>query len=182
MPYHLKSMFKRYSDIKFGRNENEYNPFTLGQRNNGKMDFFRRLFTHSGKEDMFSEYTQGLSKLQQLSVENEFLHPMKYASIMRSIEGEVNNVMKKTFASTIDVDTGNIYPIPSHNFSNNPVYAMLGAGLSTNYGYQINTAKRFTGYQKNMLKRLFDQGNQFLESKSDSWDALKKQAKIQGKC
>ena len=47
------------------------------------------------------------------------------ACLGKVLEGEVNNVMKKTFSSTIDVDTGNVYPIQSHNFSNNPVYAMF---------------------------------------------------------
>ena len=92
------------------------------------MDFFRRLFTVSGQEATFEEYTGGLSKLSQLSMENEYMHPMKYAAIMRSIESKANEGMKMAFTSTVDVETGRQYPIPSASFSNNPINAFLGGG------------------------------------------------------
>ena len=181
MPYYLKSMYSKYTNLRFGKSEDMYNPFTLGQRNNGKMDFFRRLFTVSGQEATFEEYTGGLSKLSQLSMENEYMHPMKYAAIMRSIESKANEGMKMAFTSTVDVETGRQYPIPSSSFSNNPIYALLGGGRSTTYGYQINTNKIFSSYQKNMMKRLFDQANQFSETKSERWDNLMKETEIAGK-
>ena len=58
---------------------------------------------------------------------------------------------------------------------------MLGGGRHTNYGYKINTAKNFTSYQKSMMKALFDQGNQVSKSRSNSWDLMWKEQKLQGK-
>jgi hypothetical protein len=181
MPYFMQSMFRKYSEIKFNKQQNEYNPFSLGQRKNGKMDFFRRLFIASGQEDMFTEYTEGLSKLSQLSIENELMHPMKYMSIMRNIESKANEVMEKVFTSTMDIQTGKEYPIPSSAFSNNPIYILLGGSKAKKYGYSLNSARNFTSYQKDMFKRLFDQGNQVLESKTNIFKDMMKEHEMLGK-
>jgi hypothetical protein len=122
-----------------------------------------------------------LSGLNQLSMENGYMHPMKYNAIMKSIEVKANDLMKGVFSGTIDPNTNREFPIPSHAFENNPVYILLGGARQTNYGYKINTAKQFTSYQKNMMKSLFDQGNQLFESKSNLWDSIHKEYKHQGK-
>ena len=179
MPYHLKSMFNRYTDVKFGRSSDNYSPFSFGPRRNSKIDFFRRLFGTAGQDKQFDEYIDGLSRLDQLSMENEFMHPMKFAALMGNVEASANELMKDVFPASTGFNTTQ-FPVPSTKFENNPQYIMLGGGRHTNYGYKINTAKNFTSYQKSMMKALFDQGNQVSKSRSNKWDLMHKEHKFQG--
>ena len=132
MPYFLNNAFKKYTDLRFSKVSNEYNPFSFGIRENGQMDFMRRLFNMTGQGEAFREYTEGLSKLNQMSIENGYIHPMKYASIMHSIEGKANEMMKHAFPGVMDVSTGNVIPLSKAHMSNNPIYVLLGGGNTTN--------------------------------------------------
>ena len=107
------------------------------------------------------------------------MHPMKYAAIMKGIENNASELMTNVFPGTVGA-SGKQFPIPSTSFENNPTYILLGGGRHTNYGYRINTAKQFSSYQKNMMKTLFDQGNQLSKSKNDAWDSMWKEDKLQG--
>ena len=134
----------------------------------------------TGEGEVFREYTEGLSKLNQLSIENGYMHPMKYSAIMHSIEGKANEMMKHAFPGIMDVNSGNVIPLSKANMSNNPIYALLGGGNTTNHGYKINTLSNFTTYQKDMMKRVFDQTNQTLSSKTDKWGTMWKENTING--
>ena len=180
MPYFLNNAFKKYTDLRFSKVSNEYNPFSFGIRENGQMDFMRRLFNMSGDNNAFREYTEGLSRLNQMSIENQYMHPMKYAAIMHSIEGKANEIMKNAFPGVMDINTGNVMPISRANMADNPLYVLLGGGNATNYGYKLNTLSNFTNYQKDMMKRLFDQTNQTLNAKSDTWNEMFKENSING--
>ena len=99
-------------------------------------------------------------------------------SIMRNVENGANELMKDVFPATVG-SPGNQMGTSSVKFENNPLYIMLGGGRHTNYGYQINTAKNFTSYQKSMMKALFDQGNQVSKSRSNKWDIMHNEHKFQ---
>ena len=71
---------------------------------------------------------------------------------MHSIEGKANEVMTNAFPGMIDLNTNNVIPISKAHMTGNPIYAMLGGGNATNYGYKINTLSNFTIYQKDMMK------------------------------
>jgi len=137
----LQQYITNYSNLTFGREVSESNPFTMGKKYNSTFAFYRALFAGSvSKGANLEKLEKGFSYLHQVMGENGYLNPMQHMNLMAHISKELSpRVVSDMFPSQLDLNTKTAKPLYSAYMLRNPIFHLLGGGkLNGNSGLGLD--------------------------------------------
>ena len=157
--WRMKSLFRDYTDIRIGRDVTKDGFFGMGNRYSNNLKFFRKLFQHD-KSTNFESDAKQLSYINQLMMENRYMNPYKYISLMEGVSEATKRASNEVFPSQIDIKTGKVQPLYAKEFFNDPVYLMAGGQSMTGHtGLTVDPAKIANRYETNMMYKIIQQSN-----------------------
>ena len=140
--------------------------------NDNTMSFFRTLFDMKGGEEgvsSFEAYNKQLSHINQLRIENQYMHPMKYMSLMKGLEGPINDIVQKVYSGSYDMTTGKIDPIKMNTLKQNPLYILMGGTrFQGREGVSLNVSNQMNSYNRSAVQRIIEQANHISENPKDN--------------
>ena len=166
----VHSMFRNYRDFRWDRKIDHESPW--GMDNDNTMSFFRTLFDlKSGEEGVaeFEAYNKELSYINQLRIENQYMHPVKYMALMKGLEGPVNDIVQRVYSGTFDVSTGKVDPIKMNALKQNPMYIMVGGTrFQGRDGVTLNVSGQMNEYNRSAIQRIIEQATNVSETPQDN--------------
>ena len=166
----INSMFRDYRDFRWDRKIDHESPW--GMANDNTMSFFRTLFDMKGGEEgvsSFEAYNKQLSHINQLRIENQYMHPMKYMSLMKGLEGPINDIVQKVYSGSYDMTTGKIDPIKMNTLKQNPLYILMGGTrFQGREGVSLNVSNQMNSYNRSAVQRIIEQANHISENPKDN--------------
>ena len=161
MPGSITSMYDNYRNFRFDRKIDHTSPYALG--NDNTMNFFRTLFEIRGDKEGFENYYKELSYIDQMSIENGFMHPIKYSALMKNLESSISEVANEVFKGSYDVSTGKVDPVLMNRLRENPVYWMMGGSrYQGNEGITLNPSKAMSSYNREAIQRVIQHSDRIV--------------------
>jgi len=176
--HRLYSMFQNYSALKVDRKINSSTPFGMGKEYDQHMLFYRELLTQAGHDKSDIEASvKVLSYIHQLEIENGYMHPFKYLSLMSTLPEKLRPAIDAIYPAHVDSRQG-VQPITTGQIMSNNVHTMLGGGAWNNSGLSFNPGIGANSYSYKIIKRLLSQaedirGNQGNEHVKTAFRKLK---------
>ena len=158
MPEGIESMYHNYTNFRFDRKIDHTSPWGMGYGYDNTMSFFRTLFEIRGEREGFEAYSKELSYIDQLSIESNYMHPMKFFSLMKGLEGPINDIAQDLYRGTLNVANGSVSPINMRKLQDNPMYWILGGSrFQGTDGVTLNPAKMMNDYNNGLIQRIIRQ-------------------------
>ena len=134
----FERMFVPYKGIRWTRNtDRSANGFNM--MNDHLMDFYGDIMTLAGKKDDWLSYLNKMHSMQADLMRNNAIDPVRYMSMMSSLDSEVRSIARDVLGSALMKDMSRI---EVRNIKNNPVYILLG-GESYFKGYTFEKPVQF---------------------------------------
>tara|TARA_R110002020_G_C16320109_1_gene774710 strand:+ start:3122 stop:12124 length:9003 start_codon:yes stop_codon:yes gene_type:complete len=155
----LRQHLSGYNEIRWGREVNETNPFSMGRKYNSTLRFWRGIFEKSGKANEFDEFAKGFSYINQIKAESGYMDPMVHIAFMHQIKTKLgSDVVFDAFPGQIDINSGKVKPIYDVTTQRNPLFALMGSGeMNGASGNQITLGSGLSQYKKDGLRKLISQ-------------------------
>ena len=154
----MNQLFANYTDLKFNKNVDEFNPFGMGNRYNNNLLFFRSLSNLDAKNSgNFDQGSKVLSYTHQLIMENGYMSPSKHIGLMAHASEKIGPIMNQVFPSQIDINSGAVKPLKPFDIINNPVYVMLGGGYMNGPGLTMDPWRQMSRYETAKVNKMTNQ-------------------------
>ena len=168
--YQLNTLFNNYNSVKIGYDKTMASPFGMGHNYSKKMTFLRSLLTISG---IGNEDVTGLAKTfsytAQLMMENRYMNPLRYHTIMSNIAPMINGALSKV------TPEGSKIPWLSELATDRMNY-VVNDMQSGNVG--LNTQTMFTPHDLSMMKKMSEQVDNIRETDTDTWGQIKSEMQV----
>tara|TARA_R100000234_G_scaffold119980_1_gene104665 strand:- start:4954 stop:14103 length:9150 start_codon:yes stop_codon:yes gene_type:complete len=155
---HLQ-MFQRYTASPIGRLYDSRTSGGMGKDYDKTMSFFRDLLTEAGLKE--SAEIEGsakiLSHIHELEINNMYMHPFKYLTLMQSLDPKVKSIVNEVFPGAVTPE--GISPAVRNKLQYNEFFALMGGGTMNGHdGMTFNPSFGINSYSYSAIKRLISQG------------------------
>ena len=167
---------QKYDAIQFKKDKFYDDVFGMGANYGNTMMFYRELYNSVKRGKEFGDLEAKMSDLHQLAVENRYMNPYSYISMMSNMREDLKSlgadkVLKKGISR--DGSQSNMWEMPL-------VGAFEGTGADT--GFSMDPMTFLNSYKGRMMSRYLKQSRDMVEAKPvNKWKQAQDEYKA-GKC
>ena len=166
--YRTLSMFQKYTATPLMKSFDNNSPFGMGREWDKHMSWFRELLVNADIPAKDAEPTaKVLSYIMQLEIENMYMNPLQYLTLMDAIPKKVQPIVNLMFPSKVNSKNGTESALRNNMYAND-VNALLGGGSEHGRdGITLNPGLANNTYSYKVIKRLLAQGMSIQKSNRD---------------
>ena len=129
-------MFDSYTKYYVDRDMSTTDPYRSGPSFDHATAFFRAIYKMAGREGEFDQAAEGLSKINELMLNNRLVDPITYNTLMSKINKDIYGFVSRRFNNK-QTEAG-LEPIVSPDLMNNELFIMIGANTKMGNGITLN--------------------------------------------
>ena len=129
-------MYDSYTKYNVDKDASSTDPYRSGPSFDHATAFFRAIYKMAGREGEFDEAATGLSRINELMLNNRLVDPITYNTLMSKINKDIYGFVSRRFNNK-QTEAG-LEPITSPDLMNNELFIMIGAGTKMGNGLTLN--------------------------------------------
>tara|TARA_R100000278_G_scaffold123151_1_gene111562 strand:- start:8276 stop:17356 length:9081 start_codon:yes stop_codon:yes gene_type:complete len=157
--YNHLQMFQNYQSSPIGKLYDNRTSGGMGKDYDKTMNFFRDLLTEAGIKDAatIDGNAKLLSYIQELEINNQYMHPFKYLTLMKQLDPKIKPIVEEVFPGLVANE--GISPAFKNRVQYNDFFALMGGGrMNGQDGFSFSPSFGMDGYTYSAIKRLITQG------------------------
>ena len=167
------NLFNSYNNVKVGYFNHIKNPFGMGDPYGKKFQFLRSLLSIAGLgNDDVNSLSKTFSYTAQLMAENQYMNPLRYHSIMKNIQGDINFAL-----NSVTPEKGKL-PWMS-NIATDRINHVINSAAPDAVGFNVNAM--YNKRELQLMQKMTRQAESIRETQGDIWQDIKDNMKVQPK-